>query len=361
MQAESEDRRPLWPVGMSRQAAYAVLAVLALGSSTVRILNVSKNEDSKTPFLSANDRSRWCTIQAIVNDGTYVIDDAAALPGWDTIDKVQHDGRDGQPHFYSSKPPLMPTLLAAKVWLVQRITGTELASRPFLVGRLTLLLTNLPLLLICIAVAISFAERWGVTDWGRIYTVAVASLATFLTTFSITLNNHLPAAAGAAVSLWAVDAIWQRGFRQPWWFLLAGFATAWTAANELPALSFLALVTAILFYLDPKRTVLFFLPAVALVAAAFFLTNYIAHASWIPPYAHSDWYDYPGTHWSEAARQGLDRGEPSRVVYALHTLLGHHGVFSLTPVWLLSLVGLVLMVRQGRTEWAAMIVVLTLT
>ena len=38
-------------------------------------------------------------------------------------------------------------------------------------------------------------------------------------------------------------------------------------------------------------------------------------------------------------RQGIDRGEPSKAVYALHCLVGHHGIFSLTPIWLLSVAG----------------------
>ena len=43
--------------------------------------------------------------------------------------------------------------------------------------------------------------------------------------------------------------------------------------------------------------------------------------------------------------QGIDRGEPSELTYALHVLVGHHGVFSLTPVWLLSVWGAWLWLR----------------
>jgi hypothetical protein len=52
-----------------------------------------------------------------------------------------------------------------------------------------------------------------------------------------------------------------------------------------------------------------------------------------------NWYDYPGTHWDPATIDGIDRGEPSPLVYALHCLVGHHGLFSLTPIWLFSLAG----------------------
>jgi hypothetical protein len=104
---------------------------------------------------------------------------------------------------------------------------------------------------------------------------------------------------------------------------------------------------------DPRRTLAGFAPAVLIVVAGFFATNWIAHESLRPPYLHrrtidpaDDWYRYTyqrggkeyHSYWENP--QGIDRGEPSRAVYALHALAGHHGIFSLSPVWLLSLVGL---------------------
>jgi hypothetical protein len=46
----------------------------------------------------------------------------------------------------------------------------------------------------------------------------------------------------------------------------------------------------------------------------------------------------------------VDRGEQSVAVYALHVLIGHHGVFSLTPVWLLSAAGAAMLLTRGRRE-----------
>ncbi|MFM9115243.1 MAG: hypothetical protein ACKOU6_03680, partial [Planctomycetota bacterium] len=54
-----------------------------------------------------------------------------------------------------------------------------------------------------------------------------------------------------------------------------------------------------------------------------------------------NWYEYEGSYWSADRLQGVDRGEPSRLTYAFHVLVGHHGIFSLTPVWLLSLASLI--------------------
>jgi hypothetical protein len=78
--------------------------------------------------------------------------------------------------------------------------------------------------------------------------------------------------------------------------------------------------------------------------------------SWNP----ANWYDYSvrlpngkllTSYWR--APQGVDRGEPSRATYAWHVLVGHHGIFSLTPAWLLAIPGLTLLAarrRHGRGE-----------
>jgi hypothetical protein len=64
----------------------------------------------------------------------------------------------------------------------------------------------------------------------------------------------------------------------------------------------------------------------------------------------SNWYDYQGSYWT-TARQGVDRGEPSIVVYAWQAVCGHHGIFSLTPIWLLSVWGAWSMLRGPSQAW----------
>jgi len=51
---------------------------------------------------------------------------------------VQHRGADGELHLYSSKPPLLATILAGEYWLVHQATGWTLGENPYEVGRLIL-------------------------------------------------------------------------------------------------------------------------------------------------------------------------------------------------------------------------------
>jgi hypothetical protein len=61
-----------------------------------------------------------------------------------------------------------------------------------------------------------------------------------------------------------------------------------------------------------------------------------------------NWYEYPGSYWRDdnENKSVVDRGEPNRLVYFFHMMAGHHGVFLLTPLWLLAIPGSVMLVRN---------------
>ena len=62
-----------------------------------------------------------------------------------------------------------------------------------------------------------------------------------------------------------------------------------------------------------------------------------------------NWYEYPESRWLLNKKAGVDKGEESPADYALHCLVGHHGIFSLTPFWILSLLGF-LFLFQGKMK-----------
>lgn len=296
------------------------------------------------PFLSANDRSRWVAVRALVERGTFAIDGLIEEPGWDTIDKVRHMAADGEHHYYSSKPPLSYLPLAGQYWLLNKLTGWTLADQPYEVGRTLLFVNNaLPFALLLVIVA-ALAERFCRTLWGRVLLVATTAFGTMLSAFVVAINNHLIAAVAAAVAIYCWARTRHDQDPAAKWYVLGGLAAAFTAANELPALAFLCAIGLSLLIHNARPTLTLFAPAALLVAGVFFATNYHAHGSLRPPYMHRDaenladnWYHYPNSHWDN--RTGIDVGEQSKATYALHCLVGHHGVFSLTPIWLLALGG----------------------
>ncbi|MFM9025105.1 MAG: glycosyltransferase [Planctomycetaceae bacterium] len=355
--------------------ARAAAAGLQVDAAAIRS-QVEREKRLLRPFLSANDRSRWLTIRALVERGTFAIEDLVVEPGWDSIDTVVHPDASGRLRLYSSKPPLLATLGAGPYWVLHRITGWTLGDHPFELGRALMILFGLVPLLVAVIVTCRLVEAVGTTDWGRLWAAALAAGGTFLTTFAVVLTNHVPAAACTAASAWLVHRIAGHGARSWATFAAAGLWAALAAACELPALAWLAAVLAIAARSDLRRTLTAALPAAVVVAAAALAATHAPHGVGLPPSAFrasaapgadappaadgehwnpGNWYDYrirlPNGRMLESywrSPQGVDRGEPSAAAYAWHVLAGHHGILSLTPAWLLVIPGLVLLHRRDR-------------
>ncbi len=338
------------------------------------------------PFLSGNDRSRWLTVRALVEHGTFAIDDLACEPGWDTIDAVVHPDASGRLRLYSSKPPLLAVIAAIPYGILHAITGWTLGDHPFEMGRMLLVVCAALPLAVTLVFSMRCIEMIGTSDWGRLWTSALVACGTFLTTFSVALTNHIPAAAAAAVSLWALLRVVRDGDRRATIFIVAGLAAGFTAAFELPALAWTATLIGLLWRTDARRTLGIALPATAIVIAAALAANHAAHDTIVPAYAHregprvqsatdaeeswnpTNWYDYSlrlpngrllTSYWRSP--RGVDRGEPSRLWYAWHVIAGHHGILSLTPAWLLAIPGAVLLALRRKTARGESDVALAIT
>jgi hypothetical protein len=354
-------RAELAAMGLSGDALAAAYQK-ALAERADEFARVERKLKLQRPFLSSNDRSRWCTIRALVERGTFAIEDIQDEPGWDTIDMVKHRGRDGEDHLYSSKPPLQGVLLAVPYWVIYHVTGYSLGEHPYEIGRAMVILINVLPMIVYFVLLAKLLERHGQRDFARVLVMATATGGTFLSTFAVVLNNHTLAAVCAMIVLYAVVRIWLDDRQETKYFVLAGIFAALAWVWELPALSFLAAVAVGLLWKFPRPALRAFLPAVAVVVVAAFVTNYVAHDTWKWPYAHrsktdpsQNWYEFEfvrdgqvrQSYWTTPA--GIDVGEESAAEYAFHVLIGHHGIFSLTPIWLLSVWGLLIYLR-GRAN-----------
>ncbi len=422
---------------------WAIFWLLIICSTVVvagRIVTVrNHNTRGESTFFSANDRSRWCTVRSLGDAGTYAIDDVIVRGQpihWDSIDKVRHVGPDGKMHDYSSKPTLLPTLVAGKYLAVKWVTGFSLAENPVIVSRILLLLTNVIPWAIFLWFFAKFINSVPVRDWTRYYLLACAGFATFLSTFSNSLNNHVPAAISVMIALYFLSQIWRHANERWWAFACAGFFATFAFAFELPAAAFTGCAGLICLLRSPVKTCAAFVPAALLVLTGIVGTNYVAHGDWRPAYAHrkdgtvvrtftaddaerervtesldrlnwsalpnefdevagelgiespqlepdrwpgtsaqskrwvvrdrdsanqmvivvpsqsslnfqflrwDNWYDYPGSYWlsSNERKSVIDRGQASQATYLFHCLFGHHGIFSLTPIWLMALAGMI--------------------
>jgi len=292
------------------------------------------------PLQSANDRSRWCTVWSLVERGTFQIDEIRQRPGWDTIDLVRVDG-----HFYSTKPPLLTSIVAGITWCLQRLTGWTLIDHPQELTVLVLLIVNLIPFVISLIVWIGILDRLTDQPQTRLFGLSIAAFATLLTPFLMTLNNHTVAAASTTFALYGLVRIItdKPGAASGWPFALCGFASSFAAANELPA-GLLPLLTFVLALRHSvRRAVMYFLPAAIVPLLALVISNVIATGSWKPVYADygTDKYrfvvDGVPSYWMEP--HGVDRNLDSPVMYFVHCMIGHHGLFSLSPIALFAIAG----------------------
>ncbi len=290
------------------------------------------------PLLSANDRSRWCTVWSLVERGTYTIDEIRTVPGWDTIDLVRHDG-----HFYSSKPPFLSTLVAGTYAVLRSTTPLNLNSQTALTTQILVFVWHgLPFLGLLVLWR-NYLRRHLERPELRALPLLVGAFGTLLLPFATSLNNHLPAAVAAMATIDLLDRIRSRQRSGAWQYALCGFAAAFCCCCELPAVVLGLIAFGFCFQKHHVRTWAGFVPAALVPLGFYFVTNIIVTGGVVPFYAYYGTEKYVFTHegipsyWSEPG--GIDRATDSVGVYLFHCLLGHHGVFSLTPVWLFAVIG----------------------
>ena len=342
------------------------------------------------PLQSANDRSRWATVWSLIERGTYQIDEIDSHAKWSTIDKVRFRANEQEPwHFYSSKPPLLSTLVAG-LYAVERWTlGYGLFNHTAVVSRLLLLVVNvLPFFLMLR----SLSRCLTLLDTAlpvRLFVLAAAGFGSMLNPYLTTLNNHTPAAACAMFAITAAVSLLRRREladartsefeskpdasarieketqrnlslalrackQQGRDFVVLGVFAALTCCFELPAALMGVLAFGLAVSVSRRQTIRSFLPAAAIPLAAFFITNWMATGGVKPFYTTygTDTYVYEHngipSYWSNP--RDLDANTESWPTYLFHCVLGHHGLLSLTPVLLVSVLGWLIVLWRDRTK-----------
>ena len=384
-QARSEPRR------LTAQLVLITATALALGHCL-----------RQPTHMGANDNSRWCTVWRLLERGTYIIDDCP----WqiETQDKVfrepkQTVGSAPGKHFYSSKPALLPTLIAGILYPARLATGVPLdrvvlqerqerwtqkpdSSAPgnvkgvletpkdpakwpayiFYFKPVVVLLNVVPFGIFLVLFA-RFLDRRALGDWTWFFCLIAGAFGTYLLPFTQTLNNHTVAASSAFFALYCFLCIWDERALAGWRFAGAGFFAAFAAANELPALALLPLLFCLLVFRHPRETLFYFVPAALIPIGGFMAAQYAVFGELKVAYEAfgSDEYLYEGSLWKTPLDLDAfnDHPEP-RAVYLFHMTLGHHGVFSLTPIFLFSAWGAARLIKTGRVasrnarrRWAA--------
>lgn len=369
----------------------------------------------RTPVqLEVNDISRWCTVWSLLERGTYAIDecpwqhrtqdkvlrpDKLAEPGADAspLRRVEYalapaswKGGEARERVYSSKPPLLPTLIAGMLYPFRAATGVPLESVVFRQKReprnveelvevepgkfenrrrtdtergyaefpayvyyfkpILMIWNVLPFLLTLVFYG-RLLDRHAANDWAWFYCLFAAAWGTYLFAFEQTLNNHTVAAWSAFFAVYALIRIVADGRDGLRYFAAAGVFSAFAATNEIPAAALTLAVLAILLVRSPRSTLIAFVPAAAVPVVAFLATQLVAFGQFMPVYEEfgTKSYLFEGSYWATPLEFDAFNVEPEPwPVYLFHMTFGHHGIFSLTPIVLLAMGGMAALLFDPR-------------
>ena len=203
---------------VGRNGVYALLLVVAASIVASRILTAPE-------AFTVNDQSRWSTVRALVDTGSYSIGrrypsrdgsyrdvGIIADPGWDTADKVLHPKTR---RFYSSKPTLLSTVTAGEYWLLRHGFDLSMDEDRITLTRIILLTINWSPFVLYLLLLARLVERLGTTQWGRLFVFAAACFGTFVSGFLASFNNHSVAATGALFALYQCLCIHLDDDRRP--------------------------------------------------------------------------------------------------------------------------------------------------
>ena len=293
-----------------------------------------------TKAIIDNDRSRLASVDSLVERGTWIIDRSRfhQEPGSDyqIIDKVQIGD-----HFYSSKPPVLPFLMAGEYWILHNIFGYDFddsEDRGFLIWMLTFTFTGIPFL--WIAVLFRVAARWFVDDpVTRLVGLFIILFCNEHLGFAETINNHVPAASLLFTSMvLALGLVHGKLPPKPWLFAATGLFAGLLPTVDLPGSFFCVPLWLYLMWAFPWKTIIWFTIGAVPPLALNFTLMYIISGSIIPFYLRKELYDYTGGSYWNLKRCMDAAGEyESKHAYFFHLSVGRKGLFSLYPVLLLSI------------------------
>ncbi len=296
--------------------------------------------------------SRFATVYGLTHYGTWYIDQPDNPFTPDTIDKVVVRGdaangitRGGR--MISSKPPVMPIVMAAVYLAAHAIAGWDLTS-PADVDALLVLTTILLVSGSFLVALVFFMKTLAVLDVPnapKLFLTFALAFGTQLAGFSITINNHVPAAAALMAALYlALGLITGKHAPAAWRFAAFGFAGALVPTLDMPAGIYIAAAGCALLVRFPKQTAIWCAIGGVAPLAVHFLATYYATGGLVPVQMRNETYLYETSYWRHPL--GIDALSEPKLTYLFHATFGRCGVFLLFPVLLFGPIGALIAIRS---------------
>lgn len=319
--------------GRAARALSVTFMVCSLLMAASMIMVIWNLQDSS--LRNANTASRFATIESLVDHGTFYINKSRYVF---TIDKYKVGD-----HYMSSKPPVLSTLAAGVYYGYQKLTGEKIRTHEGNVVRVVSLFTgglaHLVFLIFFYRLCWLLMER----ELAIMVSMAAASFAYLGVAYATHINNHSIAAALGVAGLYYACRIRNGHAPRAWHWPLAGLILGLLPTIDLSSLAITAAIGLYLLSHDWKKTLLWFAPALLPGAVLHLALTYEISGSFEIFYLNSDLKKFKGFHFRNAG--GIDGLREPKHIYAWNVLLGHHGLFSMTPLLAFGLWEL------GRSLW----------
>jgi len=294
--------------------------------------------------INANDATRLATVQSLVEEGTFWIENSKF--SW-TVDKMWVGD-----HAISDKPPFFSVLGAAAYYILYNVFEVSFSSHPFWAY---FCVTFATVSVSSAALMAFFYESLAFTKIKhrshKLFLVFSLGFGTLVYTYSSVYNNHtFTAATLYAGFYYLLKTRFKRKGRARNMFLCGVFAGI-TFLSSLPEFMFPLFFLA--YFAWEKKTrkdaVAYVAPVLASVLV-FMMLNVAVTGDFFPPNLHAprDTKKLPllvryylpeqfvmDGYWRNP--QGIDALQEPKTVYAYNAFFGHHGFFSFTPILLVSL------------------------
>lgn len=286
------------------------------------------------PFLGDTLNSRLATVYSLSVHGGFTI---AHVPGDGlnpfepgTVDKVQAGDR-----IISSKPPVLPLMMTAEYLALKSFFGWDLGDPedvPCIAYVLTLTFVSAPyvLMLLWFLRALGWIVRERLT---RTLTLAALAFGTQLWGYSVTFNNHVPAAAMAVLAMYLALGVGQGNLApNTWRFVLFGLAAGLVLTIDLPVAVFPFFAACYLAWKFPAKLLTWSVAGLLVPVMVHAGVLWAVTGSPLPVQMHKSMYLYEASYWRYPV--GIDALNEPKALYLFHMTLGRKGVFSLYPVLL---------------------------
>lgn len=291
------------------------------------------------PFSGDTVNSRMATVYALVHHGTWQVDAAEQDNPYasGTVDKVSVDGR-----MYSSKPPVMPLLMALEYALLKPMLGIDLegdtADRNLFHTIVVLTFSTVPFILSGF-IFWSILRHLGIFPPLQALGLAVFLWGTEFAGYAGTLNNHVPATACLTVGLWGLLALAdKKNVQTSICCALLGLALGIAVTVDLPSAIFVLLMVPLYIHkFGAKNAALgvigFLVPVIVHCAVMISISG-----SPLPFQMNQAFYLYEESYWRNPV--GIDALNHPWGVYLFNFTFGKVGVFLLYPVLVIGVIAL---------------------